>query len=246
MFDLSVKEVFFRVVEERGGKRITVVHYFRSPTSEDWFSYFGGVNRLGLSKGRDTVEFSAAAQERDVELWETLVTKVEGYVVAGQNLMEFSDWKAKVPIPHKLNAISGFLVCYRANPEVDIEEGTVLDLAESDIELTFGVVQFSKHVEVTHTFKMPDASDYLKYTRAIARMQLVRTKQRGVSDIRVPSNIHTFVDLYAKLIKSVKGYVYEGKDVMEVSDWIGKIDTCHKREAVRELLGTSLQEEEEG
>jgi len=67
-----------------------------------------------------------------------------------------------------------------------------------------------------------------------------------VSAIRVPTDIRPFVELFDKLITKVEGYVFEGKDVMEVADWKDKIDALQKRMAVQEIFGASLQEEEEG
>ncbi len=199
---------------------------------------------MGLSKGRDTVELSSVGQERDEELWNSLVQRVEGYSVGGKDLMSFPDWKERIPLPHKLNAISGFMYFYRADLSEEATEQQTLDLGETEVRLTFDALQFSKPCRVVHLFRPPEPSDYLKYTKSTAKMQLVRTKQRGVSAIKVPSSIRVFVELYDKLIEKVDGYVFEGKDLTEVPDWIAKMNVYHKREAVRELFGTTLQEEE--
>src|SRR5512140_1358859 len=86
-FDLSVKEFFARIIVEYGDKRVTLKHFFRFPTSEDWMNYFRASSQVGLSKGRDTVELTGENQERDLELWSQLVTRVEGYKLHGADLM---------------------------------------------------------------------------------------------------------------------------------------------------------------
>jgi hypothetical protein len=244
MYELALPECWFKVREERGDRVVVVTHCFRSPSSEDWLEYFRGMSQLGLSKGRDIVELSAAGQEKDEELWEKLILRVSGYAVSGKNLMELEDWKARVPLTHKLNAVSGFLYFSRTDIGENLVEETVLDLGESSRTMTFDVLQLGKACTVSFTFNPPESSDYIKYSRASARMQVVRTKQKGVSKLLVPFNASLMIDLFDRLIASVDGYSYEGKSVMDLPDWKTKIDVYHKREAVRELFGMTMQEEE--
>jgi hypothetical protein len=244
MYELLVPECWFKVREERGDRVVVVTHVFRSPSSEDWLEYFKGMSQLGLSKGRDVVELSAAGQEKDEELWDKLILRVSGYAVSGKDLMGFEDWKARIPLSHKLNAVSGFLYFNRTDVGENPVEETVLDLGESSRTMSFDVLQFGKACTVVFTFSPPEASDYIKYSRASARMQVVRTKQKGVSKLLVPFNAPLMIDLFDKLIASVDGYSFEGKPLMDLPDWKTKIDIYHKREAVRELFGLSMQEEE--
>lgn len=243
MYELALDKCFFKVKEEKGDRVVVVTHYFRPPSSDDWFDYFRGTSQLGLSKGRDVVEVSAVGQEKDEELWEKLVLEVEGYRVGGKNLMELEDWKTRVPLPHKLNAVAGFMFFFRVAEENPVVE-SVLDLGESETTLEFDALQYSKPCRVKFTFAVPEPSDYIRYSRATARMQIVRTKQRGVSRLQVPTNIKPLLELFDKLIVSVAGYTYSGKPIMEVENWKAKLDVYHKREAVRELFGATLQEEE--
>ena len=244
MFELALKKCYFKVREEKGDRVVVVTHNFRPPSSEDWFDHFRGTSQLGLSKGRDVIEMSASGQERDEELWERLVLDVEGYQISGRPLMEYADWKSRVPLTHKLNAVSGFMYFFRGGLNENPVEEAVLDLGETTTEICFDALQLTKPCQVAFVFKVPEPSDYIRYSRATARMQIVRTKQRGVSKLQVPSNVQLLVELFDKLIVSARGYSYEEKALMDYPDWKDKIDVYHKREAVRELFGTTLQEEE--
>jgi len=246
MFDLSMKECFFRVKEIRGDRKILLKHVFRLPTLDDWFTYFRGASQLGLSKGRDVFELSNMMQERDEELWATLILRVEGYFVNKQPLMEFEDWKDKLPISHKLEAVSGFQFFWRedAPSEESLITEEVFDLGEDLIEMRFVALQNSEPCHVKFCLRAPDAKDYIRFNRVTSKMQLVRTKERNVSAIRIPQDIRPLVGIFDKLIEKVEGYVFEGADLMACSDWQSKIDAYQKKEVVRELFVASLEETE--
>jgi hypothetical protein len=247
MYDLSLKETFVRVIEERGDKRSILIHTFRTPTSDDWYNYFRLSSQVGLSKGRDTVEFTGENQDKDAEFWGTLIQRVEGYKMNGVDVLSLPDWKNIIPLPHKLQAFAGLLWFYKIGNTIDgsFEETNELDLGVSSVDVRFEAAQNGQASVITFTFKQPEPTDYLKYGRITARMQLVRTKQRGVSAIKVPATINPMVELFDKLIDKVDGYSYEGKPLMELPEWRSRIDLYHKREAIRELFGTTTQEEEE-
>ena len=246
MYDLSLKECFFTIREIRGDQKFLLKHVFRVPALEDWVDYHKGASQLGLSKGKDTIEMSNVRQERDQALWERLIVKVEGYLWKGKAITEQKDWKERIPLGHKLEAISGFLLSGREDvpEEAALIEATGFDLAEGGIEMKFAIFQNGVTERVVFHFSAPEASDYLRHTRLTSKMQLQRTKQRNVSAIRVPTDIRPFVELFDKLIQKVEGYVFEGKDVMEVADWKDKIDALQKRMAVQEVFTVSLQEDE--
>ena len=246
MYDLSLEECFFTIREVRGDQKFLLKHVFRVPTLDDWVDYHKGTSQLGLSKGRDTIEMSNVRQERDQALWETLIVKVEGYLWKGKPITEQKDWKERIPLAHKLEAISGFLLSGREDvpEEAALIETKGFDLAEAGVEMKFAIFQNGKTERVVFHFGAPEAKDYLRFSRLTSKMQLQRTKQRNVSAIRVPTDIRPFVELFDKLIEKVEGYVFQGKDVMEVPDWKDKIDALQKRMAVQEVFTASLQEEE--
>lgn len=246
MYDLSLEECFFTIREIRGDQKFLLKHVFRVPTLEDWVEYHKGTSQLGLSKGKDTIEMSNVRQERDTWLWEELVVKVEGYLWKGKSITELKDWKEKIPLAHKLEAVSGFLLSGREDvpEEAALIEAKGFDLAESGIEMKFAIFQNGKTERVSFSFNPPEASDYLRFSRLTSKMQLQRTKQRNVSAIRVPTDIRPFVELFDKLIDKVEGYIFEGKDVMLAVNWKDKIDALQKRMAVQEVFTASLQEEE--
>lgn len=246
MYDLSLKECFFTIREVRGDQKFILKHVFRVPTLDDWVDYHRGTSQLGLSKGKDTIEMSNVRQERDQALWEALIIKVEGYLWKEKPITEQKNWKEKIPLGHKLEAVSGFLLSGREDipEEAALIEATGFDLAEGGIEMKFAVFQNGATERVVFHFGAPDATDYLRYSRLTSKMQLQRTKQRNVSAIRVPTDIRPFVELFDKLIQKVEGYIFEDKNVMEVADWKDKIDALQKRMAVQEIFTATLQEEE--
>jgi len=245
MFDLSKKECYFTLEEVRGDRKILLKHIFRLPSLKDWIEFHKGTTQLGLSKGKDTVEVSAMVrQERDTWLWDALILRVEGYKYSGQELMEKKNWKEIIPLPHKLESISGFLLGYREDVPTDeeliVEES--LDLAEGAIEMQFAFLQNSEVHRMKFMFKAPDSSDYLRFSRLTSKMQLQRTKQRNVSAIRVPTDVQPFIELFDKLINKVEGYQFDGKDLMKAEDWKAKVDAYHKQLVVREIFTVTLQE----
>lgn len=246
MFDLSAKERFFRLRETRGSRKIRVKHVFRLPTLQDWEKYFRGVSTLGLSRGRDTIEYSGAIQERNVELWDSLILRVEGYELNGENVMRRDDWKELIPLPHKTETIGGFVNTWRK--EEDIEEAEVLDLGSDSIDV--GVIVLTNdgdeivQTELRFYFSSPDMSDYKQMSRMTSRMRLTRTKERNVSSISVPTDIKPYIKIFDKLIQKVEGYVFEGDDLMKQSGWRDLIDASHKRAAIDELFTVEFEEQE--
>lgn len=247
MFDLSAKERFFRLKETRGSRKIRVSHVFRLPTLQDWEGYFRGVSTLGTSRGRDTIEYSGAIQERNVELWEALIQRVEGYHMHGKNVMELDNWKELIPLPHKTETVSGFINAWRK--EEDIEEVEVLDLGSDNIDVGIVVLTNDDKNEVVQTelmfhFMSPDMSDYKHMSKLTSRMRMTRTKERNVSSISIPTDIKPYVKMFDKLIQKVEGYVYEGEDLMKQPNWKDLVDASHKRTAVDELFTVEFEEQE--
>lgn len=246
MYDLSLEECFFTIREVRGDQKFLLKHVFRVPTLDDWVEYHKGTSQLGLSKGKDTIEMSNVRQERDEWLWEQLIITVEGYLWKGKSITELKDWKEKIPLGHRLEAVSGFLLSGREDvpEEAALIETKGFDLAEAGIEMKFAIFQNGATQRVMFHFSPPESKDYLRFSRLTSKMQLQRTKQRNVSAIRVPTDIRPFVELFDKLIEKVEGYVFNGKNVMEAADWKDKIDALQKRMAVQEVFTVTLQEDE--
>jgi hypothetical protein len=253
MYDLSVKECMYKVTETRGNRKITVKHFFRLPTLQDWADYFKGVSELGLSRGRESFEVSDSLQAKNLGLWERLSLRVEGYVIDGVELMEKGNWKELVPLPHKLQAVSGFMTTWRK--EDDIEEDVVLDLGSDDIEVRLIVLQNVKDEETQEDvmtqhellfhFTTPDTADYKLMSKLQSKMRLTRTRERNVSSISIPTDITPYAKLFDKLVVSVDGYLYNGVNVMEQDNWRDLIDAFHKREAIGDLFTSEFAEDEE-
>lgn len=249
MYDVSLKECFFTLRLQRGDKKFILRHVFRLPSFKDWFEYLRQRKFMGLSKGKDTYEFANVMQEEDLAFWDSLIIRVEGYISQKKDVSELEDWKTKVPVDHKLEAMSGF-VMFSRHEEVSASEAIVADGFDVDDEigreLEFSTVQNGEEVFLKYFFGRPETTDYVRFNRLISKMQLVRTKQKNVQEMRVPSDVRPFVEMFDKLIVKVEGYASEGKDLMKDEAWKSKIDTYHKKEAIRELFTSSLLEDEEG
>ena len=198
MYDLSVKECMFKVTDARGSRKVVLRHYFRLPTLQDWTAYHKGVSELGLSRGRETFEVSDNVQAKNLELWEKLIVRVKGYAVDGVDVNEKEDWQELIPLPHKVQAVAGFMTTWRRTDE--LEEAVVLDLGSDSVEVSIVVLQnvedtMTQH-EVTFYFDSPDAIDYKNISRLQSRMRLTRTKERNVSSISVPTDIKPYIQLF--------------------------------------------------
>lgn len=249
MFDLGLKETFFVLRKTKGNKKYIFKHFFRLPTEQDWVKYHLARNFMGLSKGKDTFEFANVMQKEDLAFWDNLIVRAEGYLHQSKDLMTLEDWKEKIPVDHKLNAIGGFLIFNREElPESELIETEGYDLAGGgqETELVFDAVQDGASRQVKFYFMQPEMEDFMIFNRLASKMQVVRTKQRNVSELRVPADIRPFVKLFDKLITKVVGYGFGGKELMKAEEWKIKIDAYHKREAIRELFTASQLEEEVG
>lgn len=246
MYDLSVKECMYKVAETRGSRKVTVRHFFRLPAFQDWVDYFKGVSELGLSRGKETFEVSDNIQTKNEDLWKQLIVRVEGYKVGGVELMDKDNWQEQVPLPHKLQAISGFMTTWRK--EDDIEEDVILDLGADDIEVRLIVLQNVEKIMTQHEllfhFTTPDTSDYKLMSKLQSKMRLTRTRERNVSSISIPTDITPYVKLFDKLVTGVEGYQYGGKNLMEQKNWRDLIDAYHKREAIGDLFTSEFAEDE--
>jgi hypothetical protein len=246
MYDLSAKEVFSTLVMTKGDVKYTMKHFFRLPTKSEWATLLKSRNFVGYSKGKETFEFANVSQEEDQQFWESLIIRVEGYKVGGKDLMEQPNWKELLPIQHKLEAIAPFFVVNKER--TDDTESVVGD--GFDLDSTIGVdiklmVLFNgKDEYVTFQFRTPDQSDYIRYNRMSSKMQMVRTKQKGVSAIKNPVDLGKVEELFDKLIFGVTGYEFDGKSVLEVGTWKSFIPLIHKRDALRELFSASEREED--
>lgn len=241
MYNLDAKETFFKLKEIRGDKVFYLKHFFRMPLVEEWAKYLRSRGYVGLSKGRNTFEFSNVLQEEDEEFWGLLILRVEGYTFQGKDIMTLTDWKEKIPIKHKLEVIGGFLSFNRSEDTDKETVGEGLDLSDmSGTTLKFSAIFNDNEELLVFNFSVPATSDYIKYTRVASRTQMVRTKQKNVSEIHIPMKLDVFISLFDKLIISTEGYKFAEKE-----DWKNQVPLLHKREAIRELFSGSLRVDEE-
>jgi len=248
MYVIDAKERMYKVSETRGNRKVVVKHFFRLPTLQDWERYFRGTSQLGLSRGKGTLELSASIEERQLELWNALIIRVEGYSVGGEPLMEKENWRDLIPVDHKNNALNGFITAWVPDEEV---EDDVLDLGATTVDVVLHVLHNPKDepdkvlpAELRFIFDSPDAADYKTHSKMQGRMRLTRTKERNVSSISVPTDIKPFVKLFDKLISRVEGYECQGEDLMKQENWKEHVDAFHKREAVNQLFMSEFSEDE--
>jgi len=103
-FDLDVTQIEIPLVAPQGNRTYNLLHVVRPPTTKEWKDYDAAQSTIKAG-GRDVkVKTSTlAARER---LWDAIALCVVGYRKDGKPLVcEGKDWKRRVPILHKSQAI---------------------------------------------------------------------------------------------------------------------------------------------
>jgi len=93
---------------------------------------------------------------------------------------------------------------------------------------------------VTHVFRDISQEELLEFERKLPRTELRRNKL-----ITKGSAMKAKLDLWAKLIKKVEGYVYKGRDLVELSDWKAKVPPQHRVQAIDSMYEMIVPDEEE-
>lgn len=101
-FDLKQGEIAVGIADETTGRRWEFTHVFRPATEAEYLQYSRAASMVRVVGG---VVDEPDRGRAELELWSACVIRVEGpYLWDGRPLMDEADWKAKIPVLHKIAA----------------------------------------------------------------------------------------------------------------------------------------------
>jgi hypothetical protein len=220
-----------RVIALRDGKH-TFTFYFRRIMASDWDAYFNGIYSSSRNEGGakiNTDDVNTAA----IELFESTLTKVEGYAKALTRREDF--WKV---LPRHSLPVSWLLRNVATSSEVS-DDPPDAELVEVRIDALWS--QLTPGAETTafkgliHRFSPPTAAHKKRVMRSGAMSKIVGGSRQGIT---IYSTRHRLmVEIYDQLIQSVDGYGVAGKPLESVEQIRREMDSYHKVEAVLNLFG---------
>lgn len=83
-------------------------HFFREPTPEEWIDYRRRTSRYQFRHGR--AEATDEAAKAPLWLYKKIAEKADGFSVNGSGLMQFEDWRERIPIQVAEAAINAYLL----------------------------------------------------------------------------------------------------------------------------------------
>ena len=211
LLDLSSPE---RIVRLKFGQR-SALHVFRRLTLEDWLGYLKLCPTELVAEGDAWTPESNAPQAADW-LWSRAVTRLEGYK-AGE------DWKQKMPLAHKLAAVTLLQEVYLSethNDPFEIE-------AESRTVVLEAAWNLQRYENLVHRFRLPWQDEAYRYRRLTVQWYRQRGQRQQGMRIRMALALRPLCDLYDQLIEAAEGYAWpSGTDVR------GTMDPLHKSAAI--------------
>ena len=188
-------------LELRLDKKGQRTHFFRVPDRDDWLAYHDAlqgsrVTALGL-------------------LWTRLILRVEGYG-GGE------DWKARIPLEHRLYAVTGFTVVVPA------------DVIETPDSCEVELVVAGPYVPLIHVFRRPGATEAASLDRIHAEWVRRREVRKKGPSLRVPLPFES-LPLYDELISEVRGYTVNG-EIPTREQVVQYMDHWHRLAALQGLL----------
>jgi len=250
-FELTPVEVRIPVPFQEAGRKFRVTHIFRPALLKDWLEY---ENRLHLQVEREgnAQRWYDDREEASEAIWNEIVIGVEGYLCshrrtdgaygapATQEIMETfpDDWKERVPVDHKVAAISRLARVEPCQPGeeqlyfFDSTRQTVYLEARRDGLVYSGLV---------HVLRRPALKEKKNFRRIQSSVLHVRGSRKEQS--RFPSRLKEFTQFYDELILEVDGYTVSGRPATR-EDAVRWMDPQHKRAAVISLFAPELDDEQ--
>lgn len=230
----------------------TFTYTFRRITAGDWKKYYRGiVSQTETVDGGQvrSFDFRTALQM----LVEETLQSVEGYRTAdGAPLAQKPDWKARLPISHKIAA--GLVL---GDVTVDREAADDVDLISDLNEVSLTCKWTSESCEASklrssgamtqlsgllHRFRHPTIEQLRKFNRESSRARVVGGSRTGKTIW--PGSQELLADLYDQLIESVDGYLFGGEPLDgQVESIKNQMDTHHKVRAVEALFAATEDSE---
>lgn len=215
------------------GRKFTLV--LRRLTSKDWLRYFSGAQFETEKDGNDTIDRSDINGAR-IQLVDDALIGAEGYPTrTGEPLTSLANWKAAVPVGHKLaaaRALEDVAVDHRNLPtcfDPNVKEVTITAVWSAD--QGENMVGFS---DLKHFFTPPSIAHQKKFYRATSQSRVIGGSRRGKTVWS--GNRHALIELYDELIQAVDGYSVHGAALTDVEQIRQEMDAGHKVVAASELF----------
>jgi hypothetical protein len=221
-----------RVIALRDGKH-TFTFHFRKITARDWDAYFKGIYVASRTENNAQVN-TTDLQTAGLELFESTVTKVQGY---SRELSTPSDFakvlpKHSIPVSWSLRTVGASTVTNDSAPDPDVVE-TSIDALWSQ---TKPGDETTMYLGLIHRFAPPTIAQKKRLLRNGAISRVVGGSRQGTT---IYAARHTvLVDIYDELIQSVEGYGLAGRPLDSIELIRREMDSYHKLEAASQLFNT--------
>jgi len=220
-------------------------HVFRRITERDWNGYFSRMVFETDASSR-TIDVNSAA----LWLYGECIQAVTGYSMrGGKELGDLPNWRERIPMNHRLQAVSLLTSAERSSGCAEIEpdcETVTLD-ALWDVDGKGGMRRFTGLV---HRFTAPSAQQMMRYSRESSRSLVVGGSTNGKTIHAIRQKV--LLKLYDELIQGVEGYAVpvgaEGyanpkKGIGKPEAIVREMDAFHKIAAAGQLFSTAAEEE---
>jgi hypothetical protein len=222
-----------RVLAIRDGK-LNYTFHFRRILQTDWERYFNGLYVASRNDGAAQLN-TTDLQTAGIELFESTVTKVEGY---SRVMTTPEDFKKVLP-RHSIPA--AWMLRTVVISSVDDDKPLDCDSVEARIDAVWS--QTTPGAEVTlwkgllHRFMPPTLEQKKRFMRGGAINRVIGGARKGSTTVYSLKN-RMLLDLYDQLIQSVDGYGVAGKPLESVEHIRREMDGYHKVEAVAQLFNS--------
>jgi len=242
-YELRPEEIEQLLSFTENGRRYRVKHFFRPPTLDDWAAYDAALGvtvqdvDLAGEVGRAHHDNRTAAM---LLLWQRLIARVEGYAFSEESggSSQESEWKGKVPVAHRLGAVSPRALVFAVAPgqgtgnrEQGTEESALYTPGLQEVHL---LAAGGDYLPLVHSFRQPGAAETVEFNRLSAERIYVRG--RAGAKAVIPSLLRQYCVLYDALIESVRGYTLTGDGALTREQIVSAMDAWHKQAAVKALF----------
>lgn len=204
-YPLTEPEAVVQIFRKRGDKTEIIQHRLRRPSLAELMER----EQQSVAEVEEVAPNEDAwhedSQAASAKLWDKCILGVTGYRIGGQLATEFvpvsPDTAAKIPLAHKVTAISGLYVA-KSEVEKGEDEGFNLDGDTHTIKQSIGASEEPEFVLV-HTLRQPTEGELREYNKRASTATSVSGSRKR--KIRVRTNLKADVELYDKLAIALTG-----------------------------------------
>jgi hypothetical protein len=206
---------------------------FRRIREDDWKRFFTGCCLETEAEG-SVMKRSVESDNASVELVENALLRAEGYRTRQGTLMEAPNWKARIPVGHKL--LAGRLLQSVGVAASSGERYFDSDIEEVELEAAWGTPEngMQKFAGLVHLFGPVTPEQQRRYFRARSES---RVEVKGSKNMRTvyAGRRDALITIYDELITGVEGYTVNG-EVLSKEQIKKEMDAAHKVVAAARLF----------